>query len=85
MNKNEYLRSMKQAIDESMKEDGQIQQFLTWLYKKTVSLGSPYQESALRAFYCDIVEGTTSVNREISRMLDSNLDKDIDKVRGIVN
>lgn len=83
MNKNEYLRTMKQAIDESIKEDGKIQQFLVWLHEKTTSLSSHYQESALRAFYCDIVEGTKSINREISRMLDSKLDKDIDEVRGI--
>jgi len=83
MNNDEYLRSMKQAIDGSIKENENIQQFLVWLHEKTASLGSPYQESALRAFYCDIVEGRTSVNREISRMLDSNLDKDIDQVRGI--
>ncbi|MBD1927613.1 hypothetical protein H6F74_15375 [Trichocoleus sp. FACHB-90] len=84
MNKDEYVQAMKQEIDESIKEDEKIQHFLVWLHEKTASLGSPYQESALRAFYCDIVEGT-SVNREISRMLDSNLDKDIDEVRGIAN
>ncbi len=83
MNKDEYVRSMKQALDESIKEDNGIQKFLVWLYEKTTSLGSHYQESALRAFYCDIVEGTKSMNREISRMLDSKLDKDIDNVRGI--
>ncbi len=85
MNNDEYLRSMKQAIDESIKEDEKIQQFLVWLHEKTASLGSPYQESALRAFYCDVVEGTQSVNRQISRMLDSNLDKDIDEIRGIAD
>jgi hypothetical protein len=86
MNNDGYLRSMKQAIDESIKEDKKIQQFLLGLHKKTTSLGFPYQESALRAFYCAVVEGTiTSDNREISRMLDSNLDKDIDKIREIAD
>jgi hypothetical protein len=83
MNNDEFLQAMKQANDESIKDDEKIQHFLVWLHEKTASLASPYQESALRAFYCDIVEGTKSVNREISRMLDSNLDKDIDEVRGI--
>jgi hypothetical protein len=58
MNNDEYLRLMKQAIDESIKEDEKIQQFLVWLHEKTASLCSPYQESALRAFYCDVVERT---------------------------
>ena len=85
MNKDEYLRSMKQAIDESIKEDEKIQQFLVWLHEKTTALGSPYQESALRAFYCVVVEQTwmNDDNRKISRILDSNLDKDIHEVRGI--
>ncbi|HAX76384.1 MAG TPA: hypothetical protein DCY88_11220 [Cyanobacteria bacterium UBA11372] len=85
MNNDEYLLSMKQAIDESIKEDEKIQQFLVWLHQKTASLCSPYQEAALRAFYCDVVEGT-SINSEISRrMLDSNLAKDIDDFREIAN
>lgn len=96
MNKDEYLRSMKQAIDDSVKENEKIQQFLVWLHEKTASLGSPYQESALRAFYCEVVEGLTSahytstsegafvsVNRKISRTLDSKLDKDIDEARTV--
>lgn len=98
MNNDEYLRLMKQEIDESIKEDEKIQQFLVWLHEKTASLGSHYQEAALRAFYCDVVEGITSdhytstserasvsVNRKISRILDSRLDKDIDEARGIGN
>ncbi|NJK70459.1 MAG: hypothetical protein HC789_13035 [Microcoleus sp. CSU_2_2] len=96
MNNDKYLRSMKQAIDESIKEDDKIQQFLVWLHEKTASLGSHYQEAALRAFYCDLVEGiisdhhsstsekaSVSVNRKISRTLDSRLDKDIDESRGV--
>lgn len=96
MNNDEYLRLMKQAIDESVKENEKVQQYLVWLHEKTASLGSPYQESALRAFYCDVVEGITSdhysetseeasisVNRRISRMLDSKLDKDIDEARTV--
>jgi len=96
MNKDEYVRSMKQAIDDSVKENEQIQQFLVWLHKKTASLGSHYQESALRYFYCDVVEGitsdhytytsekaTVSVNRKISRMFDSRLDKDLDEARTV--
>jgi len=96
MNNNEYILLMKQTIDGSVKEDKKIQEFLVWLHEKTSSLKSPYQESALRAFYCDAIEGTISahytstseqasvtINRKISRMLDSNLDKDIDEARGI--
>lgn len=96
MNNNDYLRLMKQANDESIKEDDKIQQFLVWLHEKTASLGSHYQEAALRAFYCDVVEGITSdhhsytsekasvsVNRKISRILDSRLDKDIDEARTV--
>lgn len=96
MNKDEYLRWMKQTIDESIKEDQRIQQFLVWLHEKTASLCSPYQEAALRAFYCDVVEGIISdhysytserasvtVNRKISRILDNNLDKDIDEARTV--
>lgn len=96
MNNNEYVLLMKQTIDDSVRGDKKIQKFLTWLYKKTSSLKSSYQESALRAFYCDVVEGITSahyatasegssvtVNRKISRLLDSNLDKDIDEARGV--
>jgi len=96
MNNNDYLRLMKQKNDESIKEDEKIQQFLVWLHEKTASLASPYQESALRYFYCDVVEGITSdhysstsekasvsLNRKISRILDSNLDKDIDEARGV--
>lgn len=97
MNNDEYLRWMKQEIDESIKEDKKIQQFLVWLHEKTASLCSPYQEAALRAFYCDVVEGIisdhynsssqerVSVNRKISRTLDSRLDKDIDEARGVGN
>jgi hypothetical protein len=71
--------------------------YLVWLHEKTASLCSPYQEAALRAFYCDVVEGITSpfynssyeegvsVNRKISRLLDSNLDKDIDEARRVGN
>ena len=96
MNNNEYVLLMKQTIDDSVREDEKIQEFLVWLYEKTSSLKSPYQESALRAFYCDVVEGITSayyatasegssvtVNRKISRLLDTNLDKDIDEARRI--
>jgi hypothetical protein len=95
MNNDEYLRYMKQEIDESIKEDEKIQHFLVWLHEKTASLCSPYQEAALRAFYCDVVEGIisdhynsssqerVSVNRKISRTLDSRLDKDIDEARGV--
>ena len=97
MNNDEYLRYMKQEIDESIKEDEKIQHFLVWLHEKTASLCSPYQEAALRAFYCDVVEGIisdhynsssqerVSVNRKISRTLDSRLDKDIDEARGVGN
>jgi len=95
MNNDEYLRYMKQEIDESIKEDEKIQHFLVWLHEKTASLCSPYQEAALRAFYCDVVEGIisdhynsssqerVSVNRKISRILDSRLDKDIDEARTV--
>ncbi|GET44341.1 NACHT C-terminal helical domain 2-containing protein [Microseira wollei] len=51
MNNDEYLPWMKQAIDESIKEDEKIQQFLVWLHQKTKSLGSPYQGAALRAIF----------------------------------
>ncbi|MBD1838909.1 hypothetical protein [Coleofasciculus sp. FACHB-501] len=87
MNKDEYLQWMKQAVDNSVKEHEKIQQFLVWLHEKTASLGSYYQESALRAFYCTVVAGakTISISREISRTLDSSLDKDINEVRGISN
>jgi len=96
MNNDEYMQLMKQTIDESIKEDEKIQQFLVWLHEKTTSLYSPYQKAALRAFYCDVVEGiisdhynddlarsSVSVNRKISRLLDSNLDKDIDEARRV--
>ena len=96
MNNNEYVLLMKQTIDDSVKEDKKIQDFLVWVYEKTSSLGTPYQESALRAFYCDAIEGIMSdyytstsekasvtVNRKISRLLDSNLDKDIGEARDI--
>lgn len=96
MNKDECMRLMKQKFDESIKEDEKLQQFLVWLHEKTASLGSHYQEAALRAFYCDVVEGITSdhysytsekasvsVNRKISRILDSRLDKDIDEARTV--
>jgi hypothetical protein len=76
---------MKQKNDESIKENEKIQQFLVWLHEKTTSLGSHYQESALRAFYCDVVARTQSVNREISRMLDSKLDEGLYEVRGIAH
>ena len=87
MNNNEYLLLMKQAIDNSVKQSNEIQDYLVWLHEKTQSLGSHYQESALRAFYCEVVEGTrtTDISREISRILDSSLDKDINEVRGISN
>jgi len=62
MNKDECMRLMKQKFDESIKEEEKLQQFLVWLHKKTASLGSHYQEAALRAFYCDVVEGITSDN-----------------------
>ena len=96
MNNDEFLQVMKQENDEAIKDDEKIQQFLVWLYEKTTSLASPYQEAALRYFYCDVVEGIisdhytsssntarVSLNREISRLLDSNLDKDIDEARGV--
>lgn len=85
MNNDEYLRWMKQEIDESIKEDEKIQHFLVWLHEKTASLGSHYQESALRAFYCVVVEKTwgKSASREISSIIDINLDKDIHDVRAI--
>jgi hypothetical protein len=85
MNNNEYLLLMKQAIDNSVKKDDKIQDYLVWLHEKTQSLGSHYQESALRAFYCDVVEGGQSVNRQISQILDINLDKDISEVREIAD
>lgn len=95
MNNDDYLGCIKQEIYQSIKEDEKIQQFLVWLHEKTASLCSPYQEAALRAFYCDLVEGIrsapynysyeegVSVNRKISRLLDSNLDKDIDEARRV--
>ena len=85
MNLDEYLQAMKQAIDESVKDDEKIQELLVWLHEKTASLASPYQESALRAFYCVVVtkRWDRNVNREICRILDSEFDEGLEQVRDI--
>lgn len=83
MNLDEYLQAMKQAIDESVKDDEKIQELLVWLHEKTTSLASPHQESAVRAFYCNLIESKESINRETSRILDSNLDEGLGEVRGL--
>ncbi|MEX0272560.1 hypothetical protein AB3R30_25955 [Leptolyngbyaceae cyanobacterium UHCC 1019] len=87
MNIDEYLQAMKQEIDESVKDDEKIQEFLVWLHEKTASLASPYQESAVRAFYCVVVSKKwgRDVNREICRILDSEFDEGLSQVREVAS
>ncbi|MEG5025892.1 NACHT domain-containing NTPase [Microcoleus sp. AT8-B1] len=47
----DLLLSMKQQVDGLVAEEEQLQQFLTWINKKSLSVDFPYKPAAVRAFY----------------------------------
>mgnify|MGYP001797253483 CR=1 FL=1 len=64
------LLTTKQQIDELVKDDENIQQFLVWAERKTASVDvSPYKPAAVRAFY---------FSRAVYRTLDFTLSHSID-------
>ncbi|BAY25898.1 hypothetical protein NIES2100_57060 [Calothrix sp. NIES-2100] len=49
------LQLMKQHIDGLVAFDEQLQEFLTWLHQKSLSVQAPYKSAAIRAFYLTLV------------------------------
>ncbi|MBD2770654.1 NACHT domain-containing protein [Iningainema tapete] len=45
------LQLMQQKIDKILESDEKLQQFLTWVEKKSESVEAPYKPAAVRAFY----------------------------------
>jgi hypothetical protein len=59
------LARMQAAIDESLQDQPPIQEFLTWLSRKSATVGQRYKPAARRAFYWPI--GTVEPVRRLRR------------------
>jgi predicted NACHT family NTPase len=76
------LRLIKKAIDYSIINDHQLQEFLVQILKKSKSITEPYKKSAIRAFYFALIRerGNIRANgRDLERDLDRTLE--IDRAR----
>lgn len=58
LSKADYLlKLMKQQIDNLISQDKHLQNFLTWLKKKSYTVHTPYKVAVIRAFYLDLSLG----------------------------
>ena len=73
------LRLMKDQIDRTVALENRLQQFLTWLINKSLSIKTSYKSAAVRAFYCDIdIDNPLKYNIDIDVCLDDKLALDMD-------
>lgn len=87
-NADNFLVLMKQRIDRSLAEDETLQQFMTWLNQKALSVNAPYQQVVIRAFYLgrqiNMIEHKSSLDidpvliLEIASALDPTFDPPLD-------
>ncbi len=54
-NPDALMQLMQQHSDRLMAADEKLQQFLIWLYQKSLSVEAPYKSAAIRAFYLTMV------------------------------
>ncbi|MEH1815753.1 MAG: NACHT domain-containing NTPase [Nostoc sp.] len=74
-NANSLLRLMKDRVDKIVATDNKLQQFLTWLTQKSLSIEVPYKPSAVRAFYFAL---DCTLDRALDYTLDPTLDRALD-------
>ncbi|MEP0857948.1 NACHT domain-containing NTPase [Trichocoleus sp. DQ-U1] len=74
-NAGDLLELMKKKTDALVASDEKIQQFLSWLNQKSLSVKAAYKPAAVRAFYI-----VRALNRNLDRNLDLNLARDLDRV-----
>jgi predicted NACHT family NTPase len=73
MQKADYLlRLMKQRTDALVATDDKLQQFLTWVSEKSLSVQVPYKPAAVRAFYFAV-----AIARDIGLLDDLDRGRDI--------
>jgi predicted NACHT family NTPase len=53
-NADDLVRLMKQYVDALVASDEKIQQFLSWINQKSLSVKASYKPAAVRAFYLDL-------------------------------
>ncbi len=76
-NSDDLLLFMKQQIDELLATDEKLQQFLTWIEKKSCSVKVRYKPVAIRAFYLSLSHShslSCSLDHSLDRSLNLNLD-----------
>jgi predicted NACHT family NTPase len=73
------LGLMKAQIDRIVALENRLQQFLTWLRNKSLSIKTSYKSAAVRAFYCDIdIDNPLEYYLYIDVVLDEKLAVDMD-------
>lgn len=70
------LQLMKQRIDELVITDDKLQQFLTWVEKKSRSVETRYKPVAIRAFYLDLSQ---TLDFDLSRTISISFDLDLSR------
>ena len=71
------LRLIKQAIEQSIAREPELQSFLTWLFQKSKSIQARYKPAAIRAFYYTL-DRARDLDLDRARDLDRALDLDLD-------
>jgi predicted NACHT family NTPase len=71
----DLLRLMKQRIDALLASDKKLQQFLSWVNQKSLSVEAPYKLAAVRANYFDLARVL-----DLDFYIDDDLDFDLDDV-----
>ncbi|MEG4941109.1 NACHT domain-containing NTPase [Microcoleus sp. F4-D5] len=70
----DLLLLMKQQVDVLVADDEQLQQFLKWVNKKSLSVDFPYKPAAVRFFYFSLLPSLElALNRNPERFLDPAL------------
>ncbi|MBD1822719.1 NACHT domain-containing NTPase [Cyanobacteria bacterium FACHB-DQ100] len=68
-NADALLQTMKQGIDRILAQDKGLQQYLSWIEKKSRSVEAPYKLTAIRAFYAGHYDFLPLLDRSLSRDL----------------
>lgn len=74
------IKVIKQAIDQMVAQDAQLQTFLDWVNQKTNTLAAPYKPAAVRMFYLGLalaLTGAPSHDLARARALDAALAIDV--------
>ena len=67
------LQLIKRSIDYSLSQDVRLQEYLTWVQKKSEAVNTPYKAAAIRAFYFAL-DPALNLDRNLALNLDRNLD-----------